>query len=324
MLNLPPNHRWEACIGLFLATALCVSGQPAIAHPGHGTFTQTLVHQTLTPQFRLLGLGIAFLFGMAHAMSPGHGKTMVAAYLVGTRGTPQQALLLGVITTLTHTLGIFLLGFAVLLAANYILPERFYPVLSGLSGLMVFGVGFWLLDQRLQALQATSAHRHDHAHAHSHAHSHVHSYTHGHPRGHAHLHTHGQADDHPPHDSHGAGVADVATPAVTWRSLLALGIAGGMVPCPSALVLLLSAIALQQTAYGMVLVSVFSLGLAVVLIGLGLLVIYAHQWLDRVAVPLGNQGPIGPHLGAIQRALPLASAIVVIVVGAGLTLSSVL
>lgn len=328
MFNQPQYCRWRIFILLSLATALCVNGQPAIAHPGHGTFTQTLVHQTLTPQLRLIGLGIAFGLGMVHAMSPGHGKTMVAAYLVGTRGTPQQALVLGVITTLTHTLGIFLLGLAVLLAANYILPEQLYPVLSGLSGLMVFGVGFWLLDQHLQAMQTTSTHRHDHghphSHAHSHAHSHVHSHTHVHPRGHAHLHTHSQADDYPPHDSHGASVAHVATPSVTWRSLLTLGIAGGMVPCPSALVLLLSAIALQQTAYGMVLVSMFSLGLAVVLTGLGLLVIYAHQWFDRVTGPLGNRWPIGSHLGAIQRALPLASAIVVIVAGAGLTLSSVL
>ncbi|WP_448563308.1 nickel/cobalt transporter [Trichothermofontia sp.] len=284
MRILSCSRRSVALMGLLLATTLGVSWQPAIAHPGHGAFTQTLVSQTLTPQFRLMGLGIAFLFGMAHAVSPGHGKTMVAAYLVGTRGTPKHAVLLGLITTLTHTLGIFLLGLAVLLAANYILPERLYLVLSFLIGLTVFGVGFWLLDQRLQELAHAPGHSPDPAHP---------------DRAHAHAHPHALSDD-----------------TVTWRSLLALGISGSIVPCPSALVLLLSAISLGQVAYGMVLVSVFSLGLAGVLIGIGLLVIYAKQWVDHL--------PAGPRLGTIQRYLPLASAIAVMIVGVGLTLSSAL
>jgi len=253
-------------------------------------------------------LGIAFLFGMAHALSPGHGKAMVAAYLVGARGTPKHAVLLGLITTLTHTLGIFSLGLVVLFATHYILPEQIYPILSMLSGLLVFGVGFWLLDQRLQALRSRQIDGQDPDPTHAHVHPHAHVPDHWH--------------DHPVDPACITVAPSPTTIDVTWRSLLALGISGGMVPCPSALVLLLSAIALRQVAYGMVLVTVFSLGLAVVLIGLGLLVIYAHQWLDRVTTAWADRWPAGPRLDRIQRYLPLASAIAVIAVGAGLTLSS--
>lgn len=295
-----PAH-WRILASLLVGTVAISYLQPAIAHPGHSALDSWLT-QALTPHFQVAGLGIAFLLGMAHAVSPGHGKTMVAAYLVGTRGTPRDAVLLGLITTLTHTLGIFLLGLVVLFATDYILSAQLYPILSFLSGLLVFGVGFWLLDQRLQAMQWPPTPHAEHVHPHRTSHPHFHAHPHSPDQVHPHSHTHAHGHFH-------------ATP-VTWRSLLTLGISGGIVPCPSALVLLLSAIALHQTAYGMALVSMFSLGLAVVLIGLGLLVIYARQWLDRL--------PPGPRLGLVQRYLPVASAIAVIIVGAGLTLGSVL
>jgi len=219
------------------------------------------------------GMGLALMAGAGHALSPGHGKTMVAAYLVGSRGTPQHAILLGLVTTLTHTISVFALGILALLLSRYVLPERLYPFLSLLSGLMVCGVGFWLLDR---FLNPGPKHHHSHSHAPNHTH-------------------------HP------------AYPQVTLQSLIALGIAGGLVPCPSALVLLLSAIALHQAAYGLLLVCVFSFGLAVVLVSIGLVVIYAHKWLKQFSFVR----PLQPYLALI-------SAIAVIAVGTTLIVCAVI
>lgn len=245
--------------------------KPAMAHPGHGVFIQSLAEQSLTPTMTLTGLGVAFLFGTGHAIAPGHGKTMVAAYLVGSRGTPKHALLLGLVTTITHTIGVFALGLLALFASEYILPQL-YPILSLISGFTVCGVGFWLLDSRLE----DSKHDHDHKHDHDEHHHHL-------PEG-----------------------------AITLRSLIALGVAGGIVPCPSALVLLLSAIALHQAAYGIVLLAAFSLGLATVLVAIGLVAVYACQWLNRLPS------------GGVLRHLPVASAIVIILAGAVLTAGAVI
>ncbi|NMG09644.1 sulfite exporter TauE/SafE family protein [Brasilonema sp. UFV-L1] len=244
-----------------------VPSQPALAHIGHGSFlTQNLARMTLSPTLMLSGIGIALIAGAGHALSPGHGKTMVAAYLVGSRGTPQQAVVLSLVTTLTHTISVFALGIVALLLSQYILPDNLYPLLSFFSGLMVCGVGFWLLDRHLNP-----APKHHHHHTHNDCPDHIHS----------------------PSDSQ-----------VTLQSLLTLGIAGGLVPCPSALVLLLSAIALHQTAYGLLLVCAFSFGLAVVLVSVGLLVIYAHHWLKRFS-----------WVEPLQQYTPKMSAIAVIAVG---------
>lgn len=259
-----------------------LAAKPALAHPGHGVLIQSLADQSLTPTMTLTGLGVAFLFGTGHALAPGHGKTMVAAYLVGSRGTPKQALLLGLVTTITHTLGVFALGILALFASQYVLPEQLYPILSLVSGLTVCGVGFWLLDRRLH-----NAHDHDHKH-----------------NGDQHLH-HNHYETHEQHHL-------VPEQAITLRSLIALGVAGGIVPCPSALVLLLSAIALHQAVYGMLLLGAFSLGLASVLVAIGLTAVYAYQWLDRL--------PSNPLL----QYLPVASAMAIILTGAVLTACAVI
>ncbi len=258
-------NRWIEAVGCaWLITFL--SGQPALAHIGHGSFlTQNLARLSLSPNLMLSGIGIALLAGAGHALSPGHGKTMVAAYLVGSRGTPQQAILLGLVTTITHTISAFALGVLALLLSRYVLPEQFYPFLSLLSGLMVCGVGFWLLDRHLNPAPAPYHHTHHHASHHTHHHS---------------------------------------SSQVTLQSLLTLGIAGGLVPCPSALVLLLSAIALHQTVYGLLLVCAFSVGLAVVLVSIGIGVVYAHHWLKRFS-----------WLQPLQQFMPVSSAIAVIAVG---------
>lgn len=284
--NLPLHcSRKLPVVGAVLAVMVTwLQALPAIAHPGHGgVFLQSLVHQSLTPTLTLTGIGIAFLFGAGHAIAPGHGKTMVAAYLVGSRGTPFHALLLGLVTTITHTLGVFALGLVALFASQYVLPETLYPILSFISGLTVCGVGFWLLDSQLH-------NSHDHNHNHD-----------------EHLHHHHHQDVHEHQHHH-----HVPNSPMTLQSLIALGIAGGIVPCPSALVLLLSAIALHQTAYGILLISGFSLGLASVLVAIGLIVVYARQWSDRF-----------PSSGALRQHLPVASAVAIIVTGIVLTACAV-
>jgi len=212
-----------------------------------------------------------------HALSPGHGKSLVAAYLVGSRGSARHAVLLGATVTITHTAGVFALGLVALYMANVIAPETLYPWLAVLSGLMVVSVGATILRRRLAAR--------GHSHGHSHAHHH-------HDRSGGHTHA--------PQGPDGS---------ITPRSLLALGVSGGLLPCPSALVVMLGAIALHRTAFGLVLVIAFSLGLAATLTGVGLLVLYARRFIDRV-----------PSSRPLFRLLPIASAGLVTALGAVLTL----
>lgn len=256
-------------------------------------FTQAIAHRELTPGLMLAGLLIAFVFGALHALSPGHGKAMVAAYLVGARGTAMHAVVLGLVVTITHTLGVFLLGIVTLFASHHIVPEKLYPILSVVSGLAVFGVGIWLLANRLRSL-SDDHHHHPHPH-HDHDHDHLHDHDgldHHHPPHHGHSHGHGHHHHHLPEGP------------VTARALVALGVSGGIVPCPSALVVLLAAVALHRIGYGLLLISAFSLGVASVLVALGLLVVWARGWMDRL-----------PTGGALLRRLPVASAAAITLIG---------
>jgi ABC-type nickel/cobalt efflux system permease component RcnA len=212
----------------------------------------------------ILLLLAAFAWGAVHALSPGHGKAMVAAYLVGTRGRPRDAVALGGIVTVTHTAGVFALGAVTLALSEYILPETLYPWLNLVSGLLVVGVGATVLRSHLR-------------------------------RRHAHTHHHGHDHDHLP-----------------TRGLLGMGAAAGLIPCPSALVVLLGAVAQGQIALGMLLIVAFSLGLAVTLTGLGLAVVLASKALRRAHVP-----------SAIVTALPAASALLIVVVGCVLTAKAI-
>jgi nickel/cobalt transporter (NicO) family protein len=225
----------------------------------------------------ILLLVTAFGWGAIHALSPGHGKSMVAAYLVGTRGTPRHAVLLGATVTVTHTIGVFALGMVALLLSNYILPEDLFPWLNLVSGLLVVGVGGSVLRSRVR-----------HARAHSHGHHHHHEHSHG-----DHSHTHA-----PPE-------------RLSLRGLVVLGASAGLIPCPSALVVLLGAIAQGQIALGMLLIVAFSLGLAATLVGLGLAVVLATRTMTRLRVP-----------GRLTAALPTASALVIVVVGCVLTINA--
>jgi len=230
-------------------------------------------------------IGIAFILGAAHALTPGHGKTIVAAYLVGSRGTLKHAAFLGAMVTFTHTVSVFLLGLATLFLVQYIVPQKVTQVLGAISGLSIVAIGGWMLYKRLRRAGHTHSHSHDHGHEHHHHdHEHPHSHSHG-PDGHTHV-----PDE------------------ISWSGLVALGASGGLVPCESALVLLLTAIALRRVGLGLVLLISFSLGLALVLMAIGVLVIYAKNLL-----PSGSGG------NPFFRWMPVASAAVVMALGVIMT-----
>jgi nickel/cobalt transporter (NicO) family protein len=347
----------------------------------------------------------------------------VAAYLIGTRGTPRHAVFLGVTVTITHTLGVFALGLVTLLLSQYILPEDLYPWLNLVSGLLVVTIGAGVLRARVRWARARRAavaagaaapagdhgpsaeaalhshehgddghhhhgllgrllphghhhdhrahshdhghdhshahdhhshdhdhghshdhghahdhdHDHDHGHDHNHGHDHDHDHNHGHDHDHGHSHDHRHSHDHPhgqdhdhshdhahshdrahshAHDRSHAHSHDEPNaphePTVTRRSLIGMGAAAGLIPCPSALVVLLGAIAQHEVALGLLLIVAFSVGLAGTLTGLGLVVVYARRVLPRVRLD-----------GRLATVLPAASALAIVVVGFVLTAQAV-
>jgi nickel/cobalt transporter (NicO) family protein len=274
----------------------------------------------LEPGIAALALLGALLLGAVHALSPGHGKTIVGAYLIGSRGTPRHAAFLGMTVTVTHTAGVFILGFATLYASRFIVPERLFPLLSLVSALLILGMGIVLLVQRTRSLRLASAALRPGA-------APVFTAVPGtgaaactgaaagggaaagagrplilaqRPDLGLALHSHGGA----PHSHLPPGAAGEE---VSWRSLLALGVSGGLVPCPSAMVLLLAAVALNKTAYGMLLVVVFSVGLALTLTAVGLMFLYAR---NRFSKPSSG--------GRWRHWLPVMSAGTITVLGAAL------
>ena len=171
--------------------------QPGQTGPGavvRGDFLSRLLHQGDIPMsMMLIGLAVAFGLGAIHAMSPGHGKTIVAAYLVGTHGTPKHAIFLGGMVTFTHTITVFLLGLTTLFLSRFVVPEKIYPVLGAISGLSIVWIGAMLLYKRIQVARAHEHHRHSHEHDHTHDHDHAHDH---HEHDHAHDHHHEHHHDH--------------------------------------------------------------------------------------------------------------------------------
>ena len=278
-----PVQGVEIDYNLFLPEAPKATCLATISQAGQFTshvFTPKDTTLALAPPGSLLGNGKwaltligVFAWGAAHSMSPGHGKTLVGAYLVGERATPLHAIFLAMTTTVTHTLGVFALGLVTLFAARYVLPEQLYPWLSLVSGAMVMSIGVNLLWQRsrrqLSAKTYKTHHPHDHGHHdhghHDHGHHNHGHHNHGHhDPTHEHPHTHGLSSGQHSH------LPAKAEEPITWRRLWFLGLSAGLVPCPAALVLLLGAIALGNPASGLLLVLVFSLGLSLVLTALGL------------------------------------------------------
>ena len=333
--RLQLSYRWPTAVqSIEIDYSLFVEGAPqasclaTISQAGQFTshvFTPEKTTLRLTPGGSLFSNGKwaltlvgVFAWGAAHSMSPGHGKTLVGAYLVGERATPLHAIFLATVTTVTHTVGVFALGLVTLFAARYILPEQLYPWLSLLSGCMVIAIGGNLLWQRWRRYTAKKdSHHHDLAHSHHHEHSHHdhshHDHSHHEHSHHEHSHHEHSHGEHS-HGGHTHSHLPAAGEPVTWRSLLLLGFSAGLVPCPAALVLLLGAIALGNPLSGLILVLVFSLGLSLVLTVLGLLLVYAKQLFKHL--PTAQQ--------SWMRWLPIASAVGIIVIGGGISTRSLL
>jgi len=240
---------------------------------GVGRFESLISQEDLGVGVILVSLLVAMFWGAAHALTPGHGKAIVAGYLVGSRGTPRHAVYLGLIVTATHTAGVFALGLVTLLLSRFIVPDQLYPWLTVASGLLVVGVGLAVLAGRV---------RHARAHAHGHEHHH---------------------HDHSHDLDHGYGYGR--------GGLLGVGVAAGLLPCPSALVVLLGAIALHRVGLGLALILAFSVGLAATVTAVGLVAVLARRAFSRLSLN-----------GRLVRTLPAVSALVILAVGIGITVNA--
>jgi ABC-type nickel/cobalt efflux system permease component RcnA len=241
----------------------------------------------LTLPVALLSLLIAGGLGAAHALSPGHGKTLVAAYLLGSGGTLRQAAGLGLTVAVTHTLGVFALGAATLAAGELFVPERVVVWLSVASGALVALLGIGLIWRSLRSARRQAPHDHSHGH---HA-------DHHHPQGHEHV--------------------ENPSSGLRTRSIVALGLAGGLVPSASALIVLLAAVSTGRLLFGVGLIVAFGVGMAVVLAGLA-----AATTVARRAI-VDPRGVASWWLARrVSTLLPFASGVAVLAIGSAVTLAA--
>jgi len=315
MLAAPLDQR-GATVGVAAGSGVVVGaatepgGPPTTMLRGVDPLTTAFLDLVSTTRLGLVpgvvGLALAVVLGGLHALAPGHGKTLIAASLVGRDGSARQAVLIGVGVTLTHTAGVLVLG-VLLSAAVVTAPEQVYRWLGLVSGLLLVVIGLSLLRRAL--------HGHDHGH------------------GHGHGHEPGQEHEHGPTD--GAGGAAVATrvrarpdqqtdrrvAAGSDRAMLGVGFAGGLVPSPSALVVLLGGIALGRAWFGVLLVLAYGVGMALALVGAGLLLVRARGRVERWSSSADRHGPPAAALRLV-RALPVLTAGVVVVLGTGLVVQA--
>ncbi len=203
----------------------------------------------------ILYLVTSFWLGAVHAATPGHGKTIAAAYIVGARGRPVDALVLGIFVTLSHTSGIVLVAVLATAGSTWLIPQQIEAYLAVAAGILVIGIGCWMLRTQV-GLLAVAHPRHDHPHEEDRAHPHPHE-------GGPHHHSHGWGLVHT-HD-----IESITQVRPKLSVLLALGIAGGLLPDPGALAILLAAIGKGKLVLGLLTVIVFSLGFASVLVVAG-------------------------------------------------------
>lgn len=250
-------------------TATRLSGTQST--PAETWGTQRLLTQIreaeASPLLMAMALGLAFFLGAAHSLSPGHGKSLVAAYLVGSRGRISDAVKLALIVTASHVGGVILLGLLLLASSSFIDIRAIHPWLGVASGLCICAIGYWML-----ARLALASQHHHHHHPHEHA-------------GHSHDQT----------------------------SLVSLGLLGGMVPCPTAIVVLLAAVAAGRLAFGLALVFVFSLGLSLVLLLIGVMTVKASRSISALS-----------EKGAFIAKLPVISAGLVMLAGAAIALNALI
>ncbi|GAA1281352.1 HoxN/HupN/NixA family nickel/cobalt transporter [Streptomyces javensis] len=282
--------------------------------------TSMVARHDITFGFALTAFATAVLLGAMHALAPGHGKTMMAAAAAaGGRSALRDVLALGASVTVTHTLGVFALG--LLVTAGSAAAPSVISWLGIASGVLVSVAGAGLLRKALRRRRQVRAHHHSHDHDHTHdhthdqghAHAHDHDHDHGHPHPHPHPHTH-------THD-HGDGHTHTHEVRPTLRGTLLLGFAGGMVPSPSAVIVLVGAAALGQAWFGFVLVVAYGLGLALTLTLAGFTAVrLGVRATERLAARRGSGGRIDRLLGAVRRASPVGTAAIVLALGCGLVL----
>jgi nickel/cobalt transporter (NicO) family protein len=285
------------------ATPIPVASTVPAAIPGgvaNGELPGIFRTADLSPLVILVALATAAALGAGHALTPGHGKTLMAAYLVGTRGSARHALALGLSVSASHTVGILVLAAVIVAATDVIAPDivvRWAPVVAAIS---IVVIGGWMLLGEVRRRRIASGVRRTPGHGHDHAHptDHAHPADHSHPTDHAHQHDHGHHQTAP-----GA--------TITWRGLFLLGLAGGLIPSTSALLILLGSIAAGRPAFGFVLVVAFGLGMAAVMAGVGLALVAARDRFERVQAVGG--------LGRVREAVPLVASVVVLGFGVFLT-----
>ncbi len=248
---------------------------------------ETLYQQNISFSVLLMILFVAFILGALHALGPGHGKSLMAAYLVGSKGRIRDAIVLALTLTVTHVFSVIILGFIALWIADFFMPEKMAKWMGLFSGISIISIGIWLFYSRFKAMRNSSpGHSHDHCHptapgldscGHSHDGVHYHHY-----------------------DSNFS----------VWQNI-ALGVSGGIVPCPKALVILLLAISLQKITLGISIVVAFSVGLSLVLVVLGIVMIKASHLI---------KGRLEGH--SIQY-LPIIGSVVIVAVGIFLSIRSI-
>jgi ABC-type nickel/cobalt efflux system permease component RcnA len=252
-----------------------------------------LIGGQLSPPLVVLAILMSIGLGAVHALSPGHGKTLVAAYVVGAGGSARSAVQIGLWVAISHTAGVFVLGLVTLVASRYLLPERLIAWLSLGSGVVVTGLGIFLLVgvmRRIRRAGAASAgHRHPHDHDHDHDNDHTHPHTHPDPAG----------------------------GRLSWRAAIALGFAGGAVPSASALIVFLVALATDRLALGMLLIVCFGLGMAGVLGGLA----FAVARLRAIASD-PSRWPMRPLTQRLAALAPAAAGLVVLATGIAFTVAA--
>jgi len=238
---------------IILALAICtifVFQSPALAHDlfsredGFTQFVTNLFSADNSAAYLAVIMVVSFFLGMIHALTPGHGKTIVSAYMVGTRGTVGDAVTLGITVTISHLSSVIILGVILAFVSRFVVPEKIVPYLGTASGLIIVVLGAWMLRNRLRGDVAHTHSHHDHDHA---------------------GHTHSHRDEERP----------------GRLGLISLGVSGGMVPCYDAIVVLLLAFSLNKVFLGLSLIAIFSLGLASVLIALAIIFAKSSSVLDK-------------------------------------------
>ncbi len=234
---------------------------------------QAFVTRDLSAAWLLIGFVMAFLLGIGHAFTPGHGKSLMAAYLVGQHGHIKDAVVMGLTTTVTHTFSVILLGLIIMFFSHIILPSTLFPWVARISSLLIIATGLYVLFARIRDKRAANHPIHnphsDHSHAHPYTHSHSHFHPHPHTHPHDHSHTHSHSHPHPHARSH------------TWQAFW-LSFSGGIIPCPSAMAVLFAAISIGKIGYGILMILVFSLGLGATLVGIGIAILTSRNFLARM------------------------------------------